>query len=74
MKEYSVQFRYDHRRFGPEGRTLRVKATSISAAISRGTREFLLGLGRKERFDANKKLSVLALPVKEKSDASSETI
>ena len=65
MTTYSVQFRYNHRKFGPEGRTLRVTASSLRVGIGKATRTFLGSLSRKERFDANKQLSVVATFVPE---------
>jgi len=61
MKSYSVQFRYDDRKNGPDGRTIRIEATTQRAAINRAVRDFLAGLTRKERADANKKLSILSM-------------
>lgn len=61
MKIYSIQFRYDDRKHGPNGRTIRIEATTQKVAINRATREFLSGLTRKERADANKKLNILSI-------------
>ena len=54
MKTFSVKLRYQDRKVGTEGRTIKINATSLAGAISKGTREFLAGLDRKARFDANK--------------------
>ncbi len=51
---YAVKFEYQHRTNGPQGRTIDVDTGSMAAAIGKAAREFLKGLDRKERFDANK--------------------
>jgi len=60
MRTYSVRFRYDDRKVGPEGRSIQVQASSIPVAISKATREFWSGLTRKQHFDASKGLKVEA--------------
>jgi hypothetical protein len=51
---YAVKLEYQHRTNGPQGRTIQVDTGSMAAAIGKAAREFLKGLDRKERFDANK--------------------
>jgi hypothetical protein len=51
---YAVKLEYQHRTNGPQGRTIDVETGSMAAAIGKAAREFLKGLDRKERFDANK--------------------
>jgi hypothetical protein len=51
---YVVKLEYQHRTNGPQGRTIQVDTGSMAAAIGKAAREFLKGLDRKERFDANK--------------------
>lgn len=51
---YAVKLEYQHRTNGPQGRTIDVDTGSMAAAIGKAAREFLKGLDRKERFDANK--------------------
>lgn len=53
MKTFQVEFRYQDRK-GPEGSTMKVDASSLPGAIAKGTREFVKGLDRKQRFDMNK--------------------
>jgi hypothetical protein len=42
---------------------IRVDASSIAGAIGKATREFVKGLDRKQRFDANKGLCIEAVRV-----------
>jgi hypothetical protein len=51
---YAVKFEYQHRAKGPKGRTIDLDTGSMAAAVGKAAREFLKGLDRKERFDANK--------------------
>ena len=74
MNTYNVTLKYEDRKVGSEGRTIRVDASSIAGAIGKATREFVKSLDRKQRFDANKGLRVEAIRVstdKEESTASS---
>lgn len=61
MNTYSVKIRYEDRSKGPEGTTVKVDASSIAGAIAKASREFVKGLDRKQRFDANKGLTVEAI-------------
>jgi hypothetical protein len=71
MKTFSVKLRYQDRKLGSEGSTIKVNATNLAGAISKGTREFLAGLDRKARFDANKNgLRVEAIRVGEVPEVS----
>ena len=63
MNTYQVKLRFDDRKLGDQGTTLKVDASSISGAIGKATREFVAGLDRKQRFDANKGLRIEALRV-----------
>jgi hypothetical protein len=54
MKTFEVSFRYQDRKNGPEGSTVKLDASSLPGAIAKATREFVKGLDRKQRFDMNK--------------------
>ena len=70
MNAYNVTLKYEDRKVGTEGRTIKVDASSIAGAIGKATREFVKSLDRKQRFDMNKGLKIEALRVeKEKSEA-----
>jgi hypothetical protein len=62
--EYAVQFRYEHRKLGKEGRTIRVQGSSIQVAIAKATRDFVHSLDRRERFDCQKGLTITATRVR----------
>jgi hypothetical protein len=73
MNTYSVKVRYEDRKNGSEGTTVKVDASSIAGAIAKASREFVKGLDRKQRFDANKGLTVEAVRVvTDKGDAAPE--
>ena len=63
MNTYNVTLKYEDRKVGSEGRTIKVDASSIAGAIGKATREFVKGLDRKQRFDMNKGLKIEALRV-----------
>ncbi len=63
MNTYNVTLKYEDRKIGSEGRTIKVDASSIAGAIGKATRDFVKGLDRKQRFDANKGLKIEALRV-----------
>jgi hypothetical protein len=63
MNTYNVKLRYEDRNKGSEGTTVKVDASSISGAIAKAAREFVKGLDRKQRFDANKGLQIEAVRV-----------
>ncbi len=63
MNTYNVTLRYEDRKAGSEGRTIKVDASSIAGAIGKATREFVKSLDRKQRFDMNKGLKIEALRV-----------
>ena len=65
MKTYSVTFRYHDRKLGPEGRTIRIQASNVRVSIAKATRDFLYLLDRKQRYDANKELRIVATLVPE---------
>ncbi len=54
MKTFQVEFRYQDRKNGPDGSTVKVDASSLPGAIAKATRTFVKGLDRKQRFDMNK--------------------
>ena len=55
--------KYEDRKTGSDGRTLKIDASSIAGAIGKATREFVKSLDRKQRFDANKGLRIEAVRV-----------
>jgi hypothetical protein len=63
MNTYNVTLKYEDRKVGSEGRTIKIDASSIAGAIGKATREFVKSLDRKQRFDMNKGLKVEALRV-----------
>jgi hypothetical protein len=63
MNSYNVKIRYEDRQKGSEGTTVKVDATTIAGAIAKAAREFIKGLDRKQRFDANKGLQIEAARV-----------
>jgi hypothetical protein len=54
MKTFEVSFRYQDRKAGPDGRSVKVDASSLPGAIAKAPREFVKGLDRRQRFDMNK--------------------
>jgi hypothetical protein len=58
LNTYNVTLKYEDRKVGSEGRTIKVDASSIAGAIGKATREFVKSLDRKQRFDANKGLRI----------------
>jgi hypothetical protein len=54
MKTFQVEFRYQDRKNGSQGSTVKVDASSLPGAVAKATREFVKGLDRKQRFDMNK--------------------
>jgi hypothetical protein len=73
MNTYSVKIRYEDRTKGSEGTTAKVEASSIAGAIAKASREFVKGLDRKQRFDANKGLQVEAVRVVTEKSETAET-
>ena len=70
MNTYNVKIRYEDRKNGTEGSTVKVDATTIAGAIAKACRKFVKGLDRKQRFDANKGLTAEAVRVTtDKADA-----
>lgn len=63
MNTYNVTLKYEDRKSGSEGRTIKVDASSIGGAIGKATRDFVKSLDRKQRFDANKGLHIEAVRV-----------
>jgi hypothetical protein len=67
MNSFNVTLKYEDRNTGSAARTIKVDASNIAGAIGKATREFVKSLDRKQRFDANKGLTI------EASRVSSET-
>jgi len=63
MNTYNVTLKFEDRKTGPEGRMIKIDASSIAGAIGKATREFVKSLDRKQRFDMNKGLKIEALRV-----------
>jgi hypothetical protein len=63
LNTYNVTLKYEDRKVGSEGRTIKIDASSIGGAIGKATREFVKSLDRKQRFDANKGLHIDAVRV-----------
>ncbi len=74
MNTYNVTLSYEDRKGGPEGRTIKVDASSIAGAIGKATREFVKSLDRKQRFDMNKRLKVEAVRLVTEKAESPEAI
>ncbi len=73
MNTYSVKIRYEDRTKGAEGTTVKVDASTIAGAIAKAAREFVKGLDRKQKFDANKGLTLEAIRVTvDKADTTDE--
>jgi hypothetical protein len=72
MNTYNVTLRYEDRKTGSEGKTVKVDASSISGAIGKASREFIAGLDRKQRFDLNKGLRIEAVRVLTGSEDATE--
>jgi hypothetical protein len=74
MNTYSVKIHYEDRSKGTEETTVKVDASSIAGGIAKAAREFVKGLDRKQRFDANKGLQIEAVRVAtDKADAPEST-
>jgi hypothetical protein len=74
MNTYSVKIRYEDRNKGTEGTTVKIDATAIAGAIAKAAREFVKGLDRKQRFDANKGLQLEVVRVTTDKADSPESI
>jgi hypothetical protein len=72
MNTYNVTLRYEDRKSGSDGRTIKIDASSIAGAIGKATREFVKSLDRKQRFDMNKGLKIEALRVAGEKGGESE--
>jgi len=73
MNTYNVTLRYEDRKTGSEGKTVKVDASSISGAIGKASREFIASLDRKQRFDLNKGLRIEVVRVSTGSEDAPET-
>lgn len=69
MNAYNITLKYEDRKTGPEGRTIRVEASSIAGAIGKASREFVKGLDRKQKFDMNKGLKIEAVRAASEGEA-----
>ena len=74
MNTYNVTLRYEDRKTGTEGKTVKVDASSISGAIGKASREFIAGLDRKQKFDLNKGLRIEAVRVLTGSEGATEIV
>jgi hypothetical protein len=63
MNAYNVVLKYEDRSGGSSGKAIKVEATNIAGAVGKAVREFVKGLDRKQRFDANKGLHIEAARV-----------
>ena len=63
MNTYNVTLKYEDRKTGPEGRTIKINPSSIGGTIGKATRELVKSLDRKQRFDMNKGLKIEAVRV-----------
>jgi hypothetical protein len=68
LNTYNITLKYEDRKVGSDGRTIKVDASSIAGAIGKATREFVKGLDRKQRFDANRGLHIEAVRVSSDSE------
>jgi hypothetical protein len=73
MNTYNVTLKFEDRKVGTEGRTIKIDASSIAGAIGKATREFVKSLDRKQRFDMNKGLKIEALRVTTDKPSEPET-
>jgi hypothetical protein len=73
MNSYNVTLRYEDRSAGSAGKTVKVDASTIAGAIGKAAREFVAGLDRKQRFDANKGLHIEAVRAESGSESGAET-
>lgn len=73
MNTYSVKLRYEDREKGSDEKAVKVDATTIAGAIAKAAREFIKGLDRKQRFDANKGLHIEAARVADQEGEAPET-
>jgi hypothetical protein len=63
MNAYNIVLKYEDRSEGSSGKTIKVEASNIAGAVGKAVREFVKGLDRKQRFDANKGLHIEAARV-----------
>lgn len=63
MNSYEIKLSYTDRTNENAEKTVTVEASSIAGAIGKASREFVAGLDRKQRFDANKGLRIEAARV-----------
>ncbi len=58
MHNYSVKFSYEDRANGPTHVEVKQEGSTIPVSVSKALRAFFKGLDRKQRFDANKGLTI----------------
>jgi hypothetical protein len=63
LNAYNIMLKYEDRSGSSENRTIKVDASNIAGAIGKAAREFVKGLDRKQRFDANKGLQIEAIRI-----------
>ena len=58
MHSYSISFEYQDRQNGSTKNTVTMEGSTIPVVIGKASRTFFKGLDRKQRFDANKGLTI----------------
>ena len=58
MHSYSISFEYQDRTNGSTKNTVTMEGSTIPVVIGKAARAFFKGLDRKQRFDANKGLTI----------------
>jgi hypothetical protein len=69
VNAYSIELKYEDRSGESQSKTIQVEATNIAGAVGRAVRDYVKGLDRKQRFDANKGLHISAARVAETEGA-----
>jgi hypothetical protein len=69
VNAYSIELKYEDRSGESQSKTIQVEATNIAGAVGRAVRDYVKGLDRKQRFDANKGLHISASRVAETEGA-----
>jgi hypothetical protein len=58
LHSYSISFEYQDRQNGATKNTVAMEGSTIPVVIGKAARAFFKGLDRKQRFDANKGLTI----------------
>ncbi len=58
LHSYSISFEYQDRQNGSTKNTVKMEGSTIPVVIGKAARAFFKGLDRKQRFDANKGLTI----------------